>query len=436
MREKFFLHDGTDEPGGRKIIILPQETGTRSFKSIPAIAQEIIAEKSGNLEGAQKALEPALGRRSPSTAIASRNPEMIISDTIDAPKPEPIEIPKAVSQDVPDELKTIPALAEEIKRARIPDIPTEAFEKLDAEVEAGMPRRLRTIEPAKDQRPSMPTPPAPPYADSRTPNEVIEKPEQARDDASNKFPRRIYLLQPEERRNLRDDGKQGIEIETRRQRYEVAQGITKPQLPQPSRQGVPRSEPSSADTMFSEVYVQAKEEQDRQKPVIAQQKKEEKEQAAKNDFDERRRQREERRRLHEAGQKKPEVQPVVAAPAQMLTIDDILGERKDSKPQAAGGIFGELEKESNGAPQGASLFGKLEESSKPASAKKNAEFTEIPKDKGCPNCKAAASRIIYCPYCGGSMCATCATSIQTFPDRFVYTCPHCGEEVDVKKKAN
>ena len=53
---------------------------------------------------------------------------------------------------------------------------------------------------------------------------------------------------------------------------------------------------------------------------------------------------------------------------------------------------------------------------------------------GCPYCKAKNAKIIFCPYCGSGMCANCSPKIVPAADQFTYTCPKCGEEVEVKKR--
>lgn len=64
------------------------------------------------------------------------------------------------------------------------------------------------------------------------------------------------------------------------------------------------------------------------------------------------------------------------------------------------------------------------------------QFVEMQRERGmgCPNCRAESTRIVFCPYCGSGMCANCSPNIRPEEDFFVYTCPRCGEEINVKKK--
>lgn len=64
------------------------------------------------------------------------------------------------------------------------------------------------------------------------------------------------------------------------------------------------------------------------------------------------------------------------------------------------------------------------------------KFVEIPREKGmgCPNCRETSTRVVFCPYCGSGMCANCSPNIRPEEDYFIYTCPRCGEEINVSKK--
>ncbi len=116
-------------------------------------------------------------------------------------------------------------------------------------------------------------------------------------------------------------------------------------------------------------------------------------------------------------------------PVQTLSINDVLG--------GEGGL--ETKKQEQ---QPTGLFAQLSgitESTTPTEAQKeqkSSEFVKIESESGmgCPNCHAKNTRIVFCPYCGGAMCTNCSPQIKIEGDHFIFTCPHCGEEVTVKKK--
>ena len=77
------------------------------------------------------------------------------------------------------------------------------------------------------------------------------------------------------------------------------------------------------------------------------------------------------------------------------------------------------------------------EKQKPEKPNRSVELVKMEAEKGvgCPTCHSSNSKIIFCPYCGAGMCANCSPSIKPLGDgNFVYTCPKCGEEVNVKRK--
>ncbi|MBI5177428.1 hypothetical protein HY995_05075 [Candidatus Micrarchaeota archaeon] len=108
-------------------------------------------------------------------------------------------------------------------------------------------------------------------------------------------------------------------------------------------------------------------------------------------------------------------------------------------------LFGEIASMPAGenAPQlpsqGNSLFDQLEAAAgeKPpspqASAPANPPSASTASDAACPNCRKATKRTVFCPYCGGAMCASCAAGIKADAGKLTYVCPHCNEEVDIKK---
>jgi hypothetical protein len=102
-----------------------------------------------------------------------------------------------------------------------------------------------------------------------------------------------------------------------------------------------------------------------------------------------------------------------------------------STAQPAGGdqalerdLFKELNKVSGNPPN------------KPSARTEQVKFVEIPREKGmgCPNCREQTTRVVFCPYCGSGMCANCSPNIRPEGDFFIYTCPRCGEEINVSKK--
>lgn len=114
-------------------------------------------------------------------------------------------------------------------------------------------------------------------------------------------------------------------------------------------------------------------------------------------------------------------------------------EEKSLKPLSMNDLFPEAEKggeekKSDAEPPSSPLFKQLDDMSK---ERKDVSFVDIPREPGmaCPNCRSTNSRVVFCPYCGSGMCANCTPSIKTYADSFKYTCPHCGEEVTVRKKS-
>ncbi len=130
------------------------------------------------------------------------------------------------------------------------------------------------------------------------------------------------------------------------------------------------------------------------------------------------------------------------APQQELTFQDLLATGEQT-PAGAGeekprNLFDELEATTAAAGSGPSgLFAELQEVSgaKPAERKESVTQVQVEKNEplACPTCKAANTRVVFCPYCGTGMCANCSPSIKPEGDFFVFTCPHCSEEVNVKK---
>ncbi|MFH1442542.1 MAG: zinc ribbon domain-containing protein [Candidatus Micrarchaeota archaeon] len=113
-----------------------------------------------------------------------------------------------------------------------------------------------------------------------------------------------------------------------------------------------------------------------------------------------------------------------------LTFDDLLGEKPAEKKTEG---LGE-------APQQSSVFGQLSDiaggTEKKPEKKSDISFVKIQAEKGmgCPTCHSKNTKIIFCPYCGTGMCANCSPNIKIQEGAFVYMCPKCKEDVDVRKK--
>lgn len=130
-----------------------------------------------------------------------------------------------------------------------------------------------------------------------------------------------------------------------------------------------------------------------------------------------------------------------------LSIQDILGTTTTSTDSTQPtGVFAQLDAANPG--EGNSLFGQLAEISggkskaeKAAAAApaKQADVQNVKiqaeKDMACPTCRAKNTKIVFCPYCGSGMCANCSPKIKPVgPGQFLYTCPKCGEEINVKTR--
>ncbi len=112
-------------------------------------------------------------------------------------------------------------------------------------------------------------------------------------------------------------------------------------------------------------------------------------------------------------------------PVEALSLNDVLGSEGVSKKEEPTGLFAQL----SGITEGGETGGVVKE-------KGSSEFVKVESESGmgCPNCHAKNTRIVFCPYCGGAMCTNCSPQIKIEGDHFIFTCPHCGEEVFVKKK--
>ncbi|MEK6843589.1 MAG: zinc ribbon domain-containing protein, partial [Candidatus Micrarchaeota archaeon] len=109
-----------------------------------------------------------------------------------------------------------------------------------------------------------------------------------------------------------------------------------------------------------------------------------------------------------------------------LSFDDILGDKPKEDAEKQTSVMSQLENFNSKHPETQKIESKTEIS-----------FVKIEAEKGmgCPTCHSKNSKIIFCPYCGTGMCANCSPSIKINEGAFVYTCPKCKEDVDVRKKA-
>jgi predicted RNA-binding Zn-ribbon protein involved in translation (DUF1610 family) len=98
-----------------------------------------------------------------------------------------------------------------------------------------------------------------------------------------------------------------------------------------------------------------------------------------------------------------------------------------------------------GAGGGSSVFSQLESLNAPkpqvgpqagAAAAPQVQVVkmQVGSQAGCPHCGAKNVRVVFCPYCGGGMCANCTPSLKPTPEAFVYVCPKCGEEVPLARE--
>jgi len=103
-----------------------------------------------------------------------------------------------------------------------------------------------------------------------------------------------------------------------------------------------------------------------------------------------------------------------------------------SSPASEGGVFDQLSRIS--AVDGP---GKAQAKESGLKSSSDMEFVHIGNEAGmgCPTCHQKNSRIVFCPYCGSGMCTNCSPNVQVDMAGFVYSCPKCGEEVHIKKKA-
>ncbi len=152
------------------------------------------------------------------------------------------------------------------------------------------------------------------------------------------------------------------------------------------------------------------------------------------------------------GAKDAGVQSPSSKPEAGLSMSDILGNdlfasQKSASSLPVGGQSQDMFSTESGMQQpagGSDIFAQLSAASSgeaqqaPVQVKSDVSFVQIPADKGvgCPTCHSKSSKIIFCPYCSTGMCANCSPSIKPIgPGQFIYTCPKCNEEVNVKKKA-
>ncbi len=123
----------------------------------------------------------------------------------------------------------------------------------------------------------------------------------------------------------------------------------------------------------------------------------------------------------------PPEEPAAKPSETGITMKDLFGgsapAQPAKKPGGGSDLFAQLSSISGGEPKEAK--------------EADSQFVEVKREQGmaCPHCGAANTKVVYCPYCGTGFCANCATSLVPAADSFVYTCPKCGEDVNVKKSA-
>ncbi len=110
-----------------------------------------------------------------------------------------------------------------------------------------------------------------------------------------------------------------------------------------------------------------------------------------------------------------------------LSFEDLLGEKAPENKEGAA---------SSPKSSVLSQLTDIADASGKPEVKTDIAFVKIEAEKGmgCPTCHSKNSKIIFCPYCGTGMCANCSPSIKIKEGTFVYTCPKCKEDVDVRKK--
>ncbi|MFH1751208.1 MAG: hypothetical protein ABH863_06010 [Candidatus Micrarchaeota archaeon] len=126
-----------------------------------------------------------------------------------------------------------------------------------------------------------------------------------------------------------------------------------------------------------------------------------------------------------------------------LSFEDLIGEKPKDKEDTAGSsdIMAKLSGLTVGATDKATGASRLQPGgTKPTEQtgpKSSISFVKIEAEKGmgCPTCHSKNTKIIFCPYCGSGMCANCSPSIKIKEGGFVYTCPKCKEDVDIRKKS-
>ena len=136
-----------------------------------------------------------------------------------------------------------------------------------------------------------------------------------------------------------------------------------------------------------------------------------------------------------AAQTKPATGTAPQAGKQALTLEEILGKPGASQEnQLFGGPAPAAQAEGN--PLFAQL-GDINTGTAPKQVEQPA-VQQKPKEavaSECPTCHSKNIKIVFCPYCGAGMCFNCSPLVKPEPEAMIYTCPKCGEEVTVRKKA-
>ncbi len=142
------------------------------------------------------------------------------------------------------------------------------------------------------------------------------------------------------------------------------------------------------------------------------------------------RKRPERKRGGRKEEAEAEPEPL-AEPAKKDKVSSVLGELKGMD---VGDLFGEGKKSAKkkAGGQGEEELGELEGLAFEGEDKFSMEGFDGETDSKpvCPNCKAPATDIIYCPGCGAAYCAKCAKKVEELAGKKKYFCPKCGQTVD------
>lgn len=132
-----------------------------------------------------------------------------------------------------------------------------------------------------------------------------------------------------------------------------------------------------------------------------------------------------------------EAKPISSSMEELLGIKPAAAKPAAEKGAAAAALPAAAPAAAAPAASGTPLFAQLAEIGGKPSAKPEVALVQVEAKKGmgCPTCHSTNSKIVFCPYCATGLCANCSPKVVPKEDSIIYTCPKCGEEVPVKKKA-